>query len=144
MHGLAQCTCRQTYINYIIIYIYKYRGISNRTRLLASLRSLRSRRSAIILHLNASRELREVHRERRVHDVYALMADIIHPQPKSSREDSKENYRQSTLASGTQVLSHPPCHQLQPGEQTDHYPKLEAPGGSQQVGRSYRGTGHGE
>ena len=28
------------------IYIYKYRGISNRTRLLASLRSLRSRRSA--------------------------------------------------------------------------------------------------
>ena len=29
------------------IYIYKYRGISNRTRLLASLRSLRSRRSAI-------------------------------------------------------------------------------------------------
>ena len=31
---------------YIYIYIYKYRGISNRTRLLASLRSLRSRRSA--------------------------------------------------------------------------------------------------
>ena len=32
---------------HIYIYIYKYRGISNRTRLLASLRSLRSRRSAI-------------------------------------------------------------------------------------------------
>ena len=37
MHGLVQCTCRQTYIH-----IYKYHGISNRTRLLASLRSRRS------------------------------------------------------------------------------------------------------
>ena len=54
------------------------------------------------------RELREEHRERRVYDVYALMADIIHHQPKSSQEDSKENYRQSTLASDTRVLSHPP------------------------------------
>ena len=53
------------------------------------------------------RELREEHRERRVYDVYALMADIIHSQPKSSQEDSKENYRQLTIASGTQVLSHP-------------------------------------
>ena len=35
---------------HIYIYIYKYRGISSRTRLLASLRSLRSRRSAINAH----------------------------------------------------------------------------------------------
>ena len=42
------CTMHLQTDIYIYIYIYKYRGISNRTRLLASLRSLRSRRSAII------------------------------------------------------------------------------------------------
>ena len=54
------------------------------------------------------RELLEEHREKRVHDAYALMADIIHHQPQKSREHSKENRKHSTVASGTRVLSQAP------------------------------------